>query len=32
MEIAELHIARREFAPAPDSLLESLLRDRNVGD
>ncbi len=32
MEIAELHIARREFAPALDNLLEILRRDRNFGE
>ena len=31
MELAELHIARREFAPALDQLLEIVARDRNRG-
>jgi putative thioredoxin len=32
MELAELHIARREFGPALDHLIEIVRRDRNFGN
>ena len=32
LDLAELHIARREFAPALEQLLEIAKRDRKFGD